>query len=169
MKFLKALHKTQARRDSTGNSDQYQSAKSAYDDLLKKFSAAQGQVERETNQLGETIRIVDPANLPQVPENATKKPLFVVLGGCVGLTLGLFLAAFFEAPRLFKIQNIEDAKYYTGLPVLATVPSLLTETEISSRKRTGYLKVFAGVAAAAASVPILIIVLQESRILERIS
>ncbi|MEJ7699109.1 MAG: hypothetical protein WKF71_05615 [Pyrinomonadaceae bacterium] len=63
-----------------------------------------------------------------------KRPLIVALGAGLGLALGLFLAAVFEVPRWFKIQSVEDTKYYTGLPVLASVPPLLTEREISWRK-----------------------------------
>ncbi len=152
-----------------GVSNQYQSAKSAYDELLKKYNNAQQQVEVESNAQGETIRVVDPANLPQIPENASKKPFLVALGALLGLGLGLMLAALFEVPRLFRIQNIEDAKYYTGLPVLASVPPLLTDQEISVQKRAHTLKVAAAIVITFLSVPVLITVLQISRILERIT
>lgn len=152
-----------------GVSNQYQSAKSAYDELLKKFNNAQQQVVVESNAQGETIRVVDPANLPQTPENASKKPFFMALGALLGLGIGLLLAAAFEIPRLFRIQNIDDAKHYTGLPVLASVPPLLTDGEISWQKRLHLLKVAAGILAAILSIPVLITVMQVSRILERIS
>lgn len=148
--------------------NQYLSAKTTYEDLLKKKNDANLQVERESNAQGETIRVVDAANLPQSPANASKKPLFVVVGGGIGLALGLFLAAVFEVPRLFKIQNIEDTKHYTGLPVLASVPPLLTNQEISWQKRSHWMKVMAGVVAAFASVPLLIIGFQTSRVFERL-
>ena len=150
-------------------SNQYQSAKSVYDELLKKYNNAQQQVEVESNAQGETIRVVDPANLPQTSENATKKPLFMGLGALIGLLIGLLLAAVFEVPRLFKIQNIDDAKHYTGLPVLAAVPPLLTEQEIFWKNRLHLLKIAAGIVIAIVSVPLLISALQFSRILERIS
>lgn len=150
-------------------SNQYQSAKSAYDELLKKYNNAQQQVVVETNAQGETIRVVDPANLPQTPENASKKPLFIGLGALIGLLIGLLLAAVFEVPRLFKIQNIDDAKHYTGMPVLAAVPPLLTEQEIFWKNRLHLMKIAAGIIIAIVSVPLLINALQLSRILERIS
>ncbi len=152
-----------------GVSNQYQSAKSAYDEILKKYNNAQQQVEVESNAQGETIRVVDPANLPQIPENASKKPFFIGLGALLGLGLGLLLAAVFEVPRLYRVQNIEDAKHYTGLPVLASVPPLLTDREISVQKRLHVLKVAAGIVIAFLSVPVLVVLLQISRVLERIS
>ncbi len=152
-----------------GMSNQLDLAKSAYDELQKKFNNAQQQVERESNSQGESIRVVDPANLPSTPENASKRPLFIGLGAIAGLGLGLLLAAIFEVPRMFTIQSIEDAKHYTGLPVLAAVPDLLTNKEISTSHRAHRLKIAAGFAAAVVSVPILIFVLNVSRIIERFS
>jgi hypothetical protein len=125
------------------------------------------QVERESNAQGETIRVVDAANLPQSPANASKKPMFILAGALLGLLMGFLLAAVFEIPRLFKIQNIEDTKHYTGLPVLASVPPLLTRQEIAWQKRSYWMKVLAGVFVTIASIPLLIMGLQASRIFER--
>jgi succinoglycan biosynthesis transport protein ExoP len=148
--------------------NQYLSAKTTYDDLLKKKNDASLQVERESNAQGETIRVVDAANLPQSPVNASKRYMAVLIGAAVGMVIGLFLAALFEVPRLFRIQNIEDAKHYTGLPVLASVPPLLTHQEIAWQKRSGWLRLMAGVIAALASIPLLIMALQATRIFEKI-
>ncbi|HEX8251135.1 MAG TPA: Wzz/FepE/Etk N-terminal domain-containing protein [Pyrinomonadaceae bacterium] len=148
--------------------NQYLSSKTTYDDLLKKKNDASLQVERESNAQGETIRVVDAANLPQSPVNASKRYMAVLMGAAVGMVIGLFLAALFEVPRLFRIQNIEDAKHYTGLPVLASVPPLLTHQEIAWQKRSGWLRLMAGVIAALASIPLLIMALQATRIFEKI-
>jgi uncharacterized protein involved in exopolysaccharide biosynthesis len=147
--------------------NRYQMAKNNYDELSKKNNDADWQLKRDQSSQGETIRVVDPANLPSSPINATKKPMFIGLGAGIGLVLGLFLAGIFEIPRLFKIQNIEDAKHYTGLPVLASVPPLLTRKELSWLKRTYWLKVLAGIIAAFGAIPLLIILLQKTRIFER--
>ena len=150
-----------------GVDNQYQSAKSNYDELMKKYNNAQTQVQRETNAQGETIQIVDPASLPQVPVNSSKRPFFLLIGTAMGVALGLFIAAIFELPHFFKIQNIEDAKYYTGLPVLASIPPLLTDQEYAAKKRSHWMKVMTGAAGALASAPLLALALQASRIFER--
>jgi len=152
-----------------GIDNQYQSAKTIYDELLKKYNTAQGNVEREENYQGETIRLIDSANLPQSPVNATKKPIFTLMGGAFGLAVGLLLAAVYEVPRFFTIQSIDDVKHYTGLPVLATVPPMLTEAEISNTRRSYRLKLLSGVAASVVSVPILIGILHATRLFERLS
>lgn len=152
-----------------GISNQYQSAKSNYDELLKKFNNAQQQVQRETNAQGESIRVIDPANLPETSETASKKPFFLGIGLAAGLGFGLFFASVYEVPRLFRLQNIKDAEYYTGIPVLAAVPPLLKEEEKERIKRGHLVRVFAAVLISIASVPVLIVVLQMTKIFERLS
>lgn len=147
--------------------NRYQSAKTAYEDLLTKKNSAELQVNRESNAQGETISVVDPANLPTSPV-APKRELLTAFGSAVGLAIGLFLAALFEIPRLFKIQSVEDAKHYTGLPLLATIPPLLTHNEIVWKKRSHWLKVLAGIAVAIGIIPVIIMALQATRIFERV-
>jgi polysaccharide chain length determinant protein (PEP-CTERM system associated) len=149
-----------------GINSQYQSAKQKYDDLSKKINDASLQVNRESNAQGETIRVQDPANLPESPV-APKRFLLTALGAGIGLAIGLFLAALFELPRVFKIQNIEDAKHYTGLPVLASVPPLLSHDEKIWLRRSHWLRVMAGVVAAVGAIPLVAMILQATKIFER--
>jgi polysaccharide biosynthesis transport protein len=151
-----------------GVDNQYQSAKANYDELSKKYNNAQQQVQLESNAQGETIRVVDPASLPFEPLKSVSKQLFYVLiGTAAGIALGLLLAGSFEVPRLFRIQSIDDAAFYTGLPVLASVPPLLTDGEVASIRRVHRMKVLSGGVAALAVIPLLVMVLHLSRVFER--
>jgi polysaccharide chain length determinant protein (PEP-CTERM system associated) len=150
-----------------GVTAQYQSAKQTYDEILKKKSDAETVVGVETNAQGETIRVQDPANVPQSPV-APKRFMLTLVGSGIGLFIGLLLAAVFELPRVFRIQNIADAKHYTGLPVLASVPKLLSPGEKAWAKRSRWLKVSAGVAAALGVVPVIVVILQTTRLLDRL-
>lgn len=150
-----------------GLSTQYQSAKQAYDDLLKKSSDASMQFNREENAQGETIRVQDAANLPESPV-APKRALLTGFGAAIGLAIGLLLAAVFELPRIFKIQNIEDAKHYTGLPVLASVPPLLSGQEKLWLKRSHRMRLLAGVILALGAIPLIAFVLQLTKVFERV-
>lgn len=152
-----------------GINNQYSSAKATYEDLLKKYNNAQQQVDREANEQGESIKVVDPASLPQVPINASKKPLFMVVGLAGGLFLGLLLTSFFEVPRLLKLQNSEDVEHYMGISVFAAVPPLLSDGELARRRRAGWLRFAAGLAVMIVCIPVIIAVLQLSRIFERLS
>ncbi len=148
--------------------NQYQTAKQSYEVLQQKRNDAQLQVERESSAQGETIRVVDAANLPSSPVNASKKPMFILVGFGIGFLFGLLLASVFEIPRWFRIQNLEDAKHYTGLPILAIVPPLLTHTEIAWQNRRHWLKVMAGCAASLSLIPFIIMVIQGLRIFEKL-
>lgn len=150
-----------------GVTAQYQSAKQTYDEILKKKNDAETVVGVETNAQGETIRVQDPANVPQSPV-APKRFLLTLLGTGIGLAFGFILAAFFEIPKLFKIQNIEDAKHYTGLPVLASVPPLLSASEKAWISRSGWLKLAAGTAAAMGIIPLIVLILQATHVFEKL-
>ena len=145
---------------------QYQSAKQTFDEILKKKNEAETVVGVETNQQGETIRVQDPANVPQSPV-APKRFLWTLGGSALGLFIGMIMMAFFEVPRFFRIQSIEDAKHYTGLPVLASVPPLLSAAEKQWVRRSGWLKLVAGVVAAIGVIPVIILILQATRLLDR--
>ncbi len=146
---------------------QYQSSKQTYDEILKKKNEAETVVGVETNAQGETIRVQDPANVPQSPV-APKRFLLTLIGTGVGLFIGLILMAIFEVPRFFKIQSIEDAKHYTGLPVLASIPPLLSASEKQWIKRSGWLKLAAGIVAAIGIIPVIILILQATRLFDRL-
>lgn len=145
----------------------YQTAKQNYDELLKKKNDAELQYERDENLKGATIEIVDRANTPQAPVNASKRYSFVFLGFAAGLGLGLLLAFLLEFPRLLTINNLDDAKHYTGLPVLAAVPELATDSELRWQRTSGALKTLGAIAAAALCVPLLIVALQATNVFER--
>ena len=149
-----------------GINTRYESAKAAYDEALKKRNDVNLDVERTNNSQGETIKIQDPANLPKSPV-APKRGLLTVFGMGLGFAIGLLLATLLEIPRVLKIQNIEDAKHYTGLPILASVPPLLTPQEKAWQARAYWLKVLAGFAVAIVSIPLVIFILQLTRVFER--
>jgi len=150
-----------------GLNSRYQSAKQTYDEILKKKNDAETVVGVETNAQGETIRVQDAANIPQSPV-APKRFLLTLVGAGFGVLLGLLMAGFFEIPRLFRIQNIDDARHYTGLPVLASVPPLLSPAEKDWIRRAYWMKLFAGVAAAIGVIPLIIIFLQVTKLFEKL-
>jgi len=150
-----------------GINNQYKSAKTTYDDLLKKRNDASLQVDRESNAQGETIRVQDAANLPSSPV-APKRGMLTAMGSAIGLAIGLFLIAAFELPRVLKIQNIEDGKHYTGLPILASVPPLLSHSEKAWQVRSYWLRVLGGFAVAIIAIPLIVMLLTASRIFERV-
>ena len=96
---------------------EYQFKKANYDQLLAQQNKISLGADAASQQQGEGIQVIDPANLPSLPV-APKRWTLTGMGLALGLGLGLFLAGLFEVPKLFTIQTSEDAAHYTGLPVL---------------------------------------------------
>jgi polysaccharide chain length determinant protein (PEP-CTERM system associated) len=143
----------------------YQTKKGAYDSLLAQQLKISLGADAASQQQGETIQVVDPANLPSQPV-APKRLVLSLVGLGFGLAIGFLLAAMFEIPRLFTIQSSEDAIHYTGLPVLVSVPQLLTPQESRSLPRRRKLLLAAGVVATVISIPLLALVLRATHIFE---
>ena len=144
---------------------EYQTKKAAYDELLKKQQGISLNAEAITQQQGEGIEVIDPANLPSKPV-APKRILLGGMGLGVGLGLGLLLVGLFEGPRLLTIQNSDDARHYTGLPVLLAVPELLTPQEARAVPRRRKLLLAAGVVATMVSIPALALALKLTHVFE---
>lgn len=144
---------------------EYLTKKTVYDELLKKSQQADIVAGVTQNAQGESIQVIDGANLPEQPV-APKRPALMLLGLMLGLGLGLACAAAFEVPKLLTIQTTEDAEHYTGLPVLVSLPNMLTPREERRLKMRRTAFAVAGFAVAVLSVPALYAVLRLTRVLE---
>jgi polysaccharide chain length determinant protein (PEP-CTERM system associated) len=143
----------------------YAIKKSALDELLQQQQKISLGAEATREQQGEGIEVIDAANLPSSPV-APKRLLLGGLGLGFGLGLGLLLIGIFEGPRLLTIQNSEDARHYTGLPVLLAVPELLTPQEARAIPRRRRLLLAAGVVATVVSIPALALALKLTHVFE---
>ncbi|MDT7603747.1 MAG: protein tyrosine kinase modulator [Acidobacteriota bacterium] len=146
---------------------EYATKKAGYDALLEKKQRADLAAQASKAAQGESIQVIDPASLPEKPV-APKRPLLMLLGLALGLFVGLLFAAVFEVPRLLTIQTVEDARHYTSLPVLVSVPELLTPREERRRKLRRATLAFASITATVLSVPALALLLKLSHVFEKI-
>jgi len=145
---------------------EYQTKKLNYDNLLSQQQKIAVGADAAKDQQGSGIQVVDPANLPERPV-APKRFLLTLGGFGLGIALGLLLAMSFELRRLFTIQTTEDAKHYTGLPVLASIPELLTAAEARAIPRRQKLVMAMGIAIAVVLAPTLAFVLRLTHVFER--
>lgn len=143
----------------------YQIKKTALDELLEQQQKVALGAEATREQQGEGIEVIDAANLPSQPV-APKRLLLGGLGLGFGLGLGLLLVGIVEGPRLLTIQNSDDARHYTGLPVLLAVPELLTPQEARAIPRRRRLLLAAGVIATIVSIPALALALKLTHVFE---
>ncbi|MGZ8842901.1 MAG: GumC family protein [Pyrinomonadaceae bacterium] len=145
---------------------EYQTKKFNYDTLLAQQSKVVLGADAAKDQQQGGIQVVDPANLPERPV-APKRFMLTAAGFGIGLALGLLLALSLELRRLFTIQTIEDAKHYTGLPVLVSIPELLTASEARAIPRRKAFAMAAGIAFAIVAIPMLAFVLRLTHVFEK--
>jgi len=143
----------------------YQVKKAALDNLLVQQGKISLNADATTQMQGEGIEVIDTANLPSKPV-APRRFMLSSLGIAVGIGLGLVLIGIFEGPRLLTIQNSEDARHYTGLPVLLAVPELLTPQEARAIPRRRKLLLAAGVIATIVSIPALALALKLTHVFD---
>jgi polysaccharide chain length determinant protein (PEP-CTERM system associated) len=144
---------------------EYQTKKAAYDKLLEEQQKIALGFDAASQQQSEGIEVIDPAYLPEKPV-APKRFTLAGMGVVAGLALGFLLTAFFEIPLLLTIQSSEDARHYTGLPVLIAVPELLTPQEARAVPRRRRLLLAAGVIATIVSIPLLALALKLTHVFE---
>jgi polysaccharide chain length determinant protein (PEP-CTERM system associated) len=143
----------------------YQSAKAVYDEMVAQQQKAATVADIAKQEQGESIAVIDPASLPEQPV-APRRPLLMLLGLFAGLACGVALAAAFEVPRLLTVQTAEDAEHYTGLPVLITLPVLMTPREERKQKARRVALAFAAVLATVVSAPALAFILNRLHLIE---
>jgi len=145
---------------------EYQTKKANLDQLLGQQQRISLGAAAVSQQQGEGIQVIDPANFPIVPV-APKRLMLTGVGLALGLGFGLLLAGMFEVPKLLTIQTSEDAAHYTSLPVLIAVPELLSPKEVRARPRRRRLLLAAGVAVTIVAIPLLAFSLKASHVFER--
>jgi protein tyrosine kinase modulator len=145
----------------------YKTKQESYDKLLEQQQKNVLISDITSSQQGESIAVIDAANLPTQPV-APKRPMLIIMGLMIGLFVGLALAAVFEVPRLLTIQTTSDVEHYTGLPVLVAVPELLTPQEALRIPRRRLVLLAAGVIATIVSIPALAYILKMTHIFDRL-
>jgi polysaccharide chain length determinant protein (PEP-CTERM system associated) len=129
-------------------------AKQKYQELEAKRQKSAISMDMESHQQGETLEVLDPASLPTTP-TAPKRSLIIPLGAIGGLLFGIVLIAMREVKNT-SLKNLKDARLYTNLPILGSIPLIEDETIVRRRRRFAWLgwatATLAGLAIMAASV-----------------
>jgi polysaccharide biosynthesis transport protein len=95
---------------------QLQVAKSTYEELLKRSQ----EVEIVVNQNVGNARVISDALLPKKPISP-KIPLYLAVGGFLGILLGVGIALMLEAMDQ-SLKTLEQAQQLLGYPLLGTIP-----------------------------------------------
>lgn len=122
----------------------YETLNEAYSSLLLKSQEAKVAANLEVQQVGELFRIIDSARMPERPHSPNRVRLNVI-GALAGLGLGLGFAGLLEYKDR-SIRTEDDVVLTLALPVLALVPTMMTRTERTKRKRHRMLLASSGAA-----------------------
>jgi polysaccharide biosynthesis transport protein len=142
----------------------YNTTKKSYDELLVQKNNTDWSSKLMSELSGNTFRLQDPAYLPSKPVAPTRWLLYV-LSMLLGFASGLVVALAIEARSFFTIQDARDVEHYMHLPLLVTVPQIITDNERRQRAMLRLVQ-FAGVLLLIlVSIPVLVTIVQRSRML----
>jgi succinoglycan biosynthesis transport protein ExoP len=129
-------------------------AKQRYEELQMKRSSSAISMEMENRKQGETLEVLDQASLPDAP-TAPKRQLIIPIGLFAGLFLGLILVAFREVNDT-SLKTLKDARLYTQMVILGSVPLLENDLVVQRRRQITWLAwttaALAGLGIMAASI-----------------
>jgi protein tyrosine kinase modulator len=104
-----------------------------YQDLLAKGLESQLSENLEKKQKGEQFQVIDPANLPLSPVKPNRP--FLLLGGLVAGIIGGLALAFLVDLLDTSFKSSDDLAGFVDLPLLATIPAIITRGVVLERRR----------------------------------
>ena len=121
----------------------YGSTQELYRTLLKRYEEAQLSENLEQRQKGEQFRILEPAVASSLPVAPNRPRLFLV-SLVLGLGLGVGLVILAEQIDT-SFHTLDDLRAVTSLPVLVSIPRIVTEADVRRRRRRFQLSTVAAV------------------------
>jgi polysaccharide chain length determinant protein (PEP-CTERM system associated) len=133
----------------------YQTTRDLYDSLRKRYEQAQLE-EGEGGRTASPFRILDPAIVPTSPVAPNRMILLVV---ALAAALAMAAGAAGVAERLdTSLHTADDVRSFTRVPVLASIPLIVTPGDVRSRRRRFGL----GVAAVLLTMGVLVHVVYDA-------
>jgi polysaccharide chain length determinant protein (PEP-CTERM system associated) len=105
----------------------YESTREMFRSLLGKRGEADVAVDLELRQKGETFRVIEPATLPERPIGPNRLRLLLV---GIAVALGAAGVAVVLAEQIdTSYRRAEEVRATAGVPVLSTIPRIVTEND----------------------------------------
>jgi polysaccharide chain length determinant protein (PEP-CTERM system associated) len=121
-----------------------------YQDLLAKSLESELSENMEKKQKGEQFQILDPANFPLKPVRPNR-PLILLVGLLAGLAGGFGLAFVWDNLDT-SFKRSDEISTYVNVPLLATLPAMITRSSVLEQRRSQGLLVLASIGALAVGV-----------------
>jgi polysaccharide chain length determinant protein (PEP-CTERM system associated) len=114
-----------------------------YNDLLQKSMEARVAQGLEKEQKGERFTLIDAARLPEKPYKPNRITILVV-----GLVLGMAAGGGLAAVRELSDQSIRNPEFLfaaTGMPVLASIPILISDGDRLRKRNRRFIGIGGGI------------------------
>ncbi len=108
-------------------------ARQRYVEFQMKSESSAVSIDMERRKQGETLELIDSASLPASPV-APKRLTIIPVGAVIGLVLGIILVAVREVKDT-SLKNLKDARMYTQLSILGSIPLLENDVVVQRRKQ----------------------------------
>lgn len=129
----------------------YLGLKQTYKEVLAKLQDAELKRQTLGSEKVERFRVLDQANLPQIPLWPNRR-LLLLISVFFGLALGVGVAFALEFRRFSTLQDVKDVEYYTRLPLLAAIPKTVSPSERKHSERRLKLRLAVGTALTVAAI-----------------
>lgn len=121
-----------------------------YQDLLAKGLDSELSENMEKKQKGEQFQVLDPANFPLKPLRPNR-PMIILFGLLAGLAGGFGLAFIWDNLDT-SFKRSDELTGYVNIPLLATIPALVTRGTVLDERRAQGMLVFASIAILAVGI-----------------
>lgn len=140
---------TPATRDANSArvAQDYLGLKTTYKEVLSKQQDAELKQKTIGSSKVEQYRVLDQANLPQLPV-APNRLMLMAIATLLGVGVGVAFAFATEFKRFTTVQDVKDVEHFTKLPMLAAIPQTLTPGERDADARRKTRRLLLGAAAA---------------------
>ncbi len=108
-------------------------AKNHFFELDNKHQLSTASMHIDERKQGQTLEVIDQASLPSSPA-APKRGMMLPMGTVAGLALGIVIVAIREVKDT-SLKTLKDARLYTQLTVLGSVPFLENDVVVQRRKQ----------------------------------
>jgi len=123
----------------------YDTTRELYSTLMKRYEEAQLAESMEQRQKGEQLRVLDPAIPAQAP-SAPNRPRLIAMA--LALSAGVAVAAVLVAEQLnASFHSVDELRAFTSVPVMVTIPQIVTATDVKKRKQRARLAAVTSVAS----------------------
>ena len=108
-------------------------ARQKYIDLDAKLNRSNQSMDLEKRKQGETLELLESPSLPVEPTKPNRATI-IPIGAVVGLVIGVVIVAVREVKDT-SLKNLKDARLYTQLSILGSIPLLENDVVVQRRKQ----------------------------------